>query len=275
MRAVAAPAAVWAVVKADGYGHGASTVSRAALRRRVRRALRGAHCRRAWHFGEAGIEAPILILSEQPPDHAATIVANRLIPTVTTTAGVEALRAAGADAVDVHVKVDTGMHRVGAAPSDVPALVAAIEVAAPRLRLGGDVHPPRRRRRAGRIPTRPGNSRCFDEVLGVLLARRRRRRARRQLGGHPRPSRGAAVVRSRRHRRVRRLTRPWCRRPRRRPPSGAVAACAGLLREAARRGVPAVVRTAPPTHCRRDTSRPSPSATPTESGAASRPTATS
>ena len=139
LRAAAAPAPVWAVVKADGYGHGAVAVSRAALEAGCE-GLCVALTEEGVALRQAGIDAPILILSEQPTDHAATIVANRLIPTVTTMDAVHALAAAGADrvdGVDVHVKVDTGMHRVGAAPSDVPALVAAIAAETPRLRLAG------------------------------------------------------------------------------------------------------------------------------------------
>jgi alanine racemase len=136
LRRAAAPAGVWVVVKADGYGHGAVAVSRAAL---------GAGCAglcvaltsEGVALRQAGIDAPILILSEQPAEHAAAIVSHRLTPTVTTIGGVDALAATGSRDVGVHIKVDTGMHRVGAAPADVAALVAAVERAAPRLRLSG------------------------------------------------------------------------------------------------------------------------------------------
>lgn len=155
LRQLAAPAGLWAVVKADGYGHGAVAVATAALAAGadglcVALASEGAVLR------DAGIDAPILVLSEQPSSLAAAIVRYDLTPTVATFAGVEALgaaaRAAGravdvhADgrAIDaravaaavagatgsslgVHLKVDTGMHRTGAAPADVPALVDLID----------------------------------------------------------------------------------------------------------------------------------------------------
>jgi alanine racemase len=136
LRAAAAPAGVWAVVKADGYGHGAATVSRAALDAGCA-GLCVALTSEGVALRQAGIDAPILVLSEQPADHAAAIVGHHLTPTVTTIDGVEALAATGARDVGVHIKVDTGMHRIGAAPVDVADLVAAVERAAPGLRLAG------------------------------------------------------------------------------------------------------------------------------------------
>jgi alanine racemase len=129
LREAAAPAAVWAVVKADGYGHGAAPVARAALD-----AGAGGLCVALTSEGIAlrsvGIVGvPILVLSEQPAADAADIVGRGLIPTVYSTAAVDAL-AAAARAVGVvlpvHVKVDTGMHRVGAAPDALAGLVAQI-----------------------------------------------------------------------------------------------------------------------------------------------------
>jgi alanine racemase len=135
LRKAAAPAGVWAVVKADAYGHGAVAVGVAALEAGcdglcVALTAEGVALRRA------GITAPILVLSEQPPEHAATIVAHDLTPTVTTVEAIDALAAVG-HGTGVHVKVDTGMHRVGATPADVPALIAHIEAAGPAVRLAG------------------------------------------------------------------------------------------------------------------------------------------
>jgi alanine racemase len=140
LRVAAAPAEVWAVVKADGYGHGAAEVSRAALTAGaaglcVALAAEGVALR------HAGITAPILVLSEQPPEAAAEIVAHDLIATVSTVAGVEALAAAaasgGVSGQRVHVKVDTGMHRVGVRPQDIAGLVGGIADHSPSLRLDG------------------------------------------------------------------------------------------------------------------------------------------
>jgi alanine racemase len=123
-----APAAVCAVVKADGYGHGAVPVARTAL-------AAGAGWLAVALPGEgaalraAGIDAPVLLLSEPGPEWDDVVAAN-LRPTLYTQRGVEetakAVARAGAPPLPVHVKVDTGMHRVGAAPEHVPELVAAV-----------------------------------------------------------------------------------------------------------------------------------------------------
>jgi alanine racemase len=140
LRVAAAPAEVWAVVKADGYGHGAVEVARAALT-----AGAGGLCVALASEGVqlrgAGIVAPILVLSEQPPEVAADLVANDLIATVYTADAIDQLAAAVIDGSAgthrVHVKVDTGMHRVGARPDDVAGLVARIDGHAPALTLDG------------------------------------------------------------------------------------------------------------------------------------------
>jgi alanine racemase len=140
LRVAVAPADVWAVVKADGYGHGAIEVSRTALTAGaaglcVALVSEGVDLRRA------GIDAPILVLSEQPPEVLGDLVAHDLIATVSTAHGVDSLAAAVIDGAvsthRVHVKVDTGMHRVGARPEEVPALVARIAGLAPTLVLDG------------------------------------------------------------------------------------------------------------------------------------------
>ncbi|MDJ0771002.1 MAG: alanine racemase, partial [Ilumatobacter sp.] len=136
LRSASSPAAVWAVVKADGYGHGAVDVAGAALDAGAA-GLCVALTAEGVVLREAGIDAPILVLSEQPVDHAATLVEHRLTPTVYTLAGVDALTAAGASDLPVHVKIDTGMQRVGAAPADSLAVVQRVVSAAPALRLEG------------------------------------------------------------------------------------------------------------------------------------------
>ncbi|MDQ1461418.1 MAG: alanine racemase, partial [Actinomycetota bacterium] len=66
LRALVAPAALCAVVKADGYGHGAVEVSRAAMEAGADR-LAVALVEEGVHLRDAGIEAPILVLSEPVP----------------------------------------------------------------------------------------------------------------------------------------------------------------------------------------------------------------
>jgi alanine racemase len=141
-RAIAAAAPhsiVCAVVKADGYGHGAVPVAWAALAGGADW-LAVALVEEGHELRRAGIDAPILVLSEPPPDVMPEALEARLTPTLYTDAGIDAaiaaVRAAGAATWAVHLKVDTGMHRVGADPADVVALASRV-VAAPELELQG------------------------------------------------------------------------------------------------------------------------------------------
>jgi alanine racemase len=130
LQAYAAPAQLLAVVKANGYGHGAVPVARAALDAGatwlgIARVEEGVQLR------DAGIDAPIMLLSEPAPRVAHTVVAHRLTTVVYTEPGIDALAKAVADdgralPLDVHLKVDTGMHRVGCAPDDAVALAAHV-----------------------------------------------------------------------------------------------------------------------------------------------------
>lgn len=140
IQAAVGTSAVWAVVKADAYGHGAVSVARAALEAGaaglcVALVQEGAELRRA------GIGAPILVLSEQPAEQHAAIIENRLIPTLSSLGSVESAATAAAAmgqvrVHDVQIKVDTGMNRAGAAPGDVVAIADAI-AASGQLRLQG------------------------------------------------------------------------------------------------------------------------------------------
>jgi len=127
-----------AIVKADGYGHGAVEVSRAVLEEGV------AYLGVAW-IGEArqlrsaGITAPILLLSEPARETASEIVTLNVTQTVYTDSFVEALALAAEIAgktVCVHVKVDTGMGRIGVQPENACALIRKIKTF-PGLKLEG------------------------------------------------------------------------------------------------------------------------------------------
>jgi alanine racemase len=137
---VAAPASLLAVVKADAYGHGAIPVARAVLDAGAAW-LGVALVEEGTALRRAGIDAPILLLSEPPAEAAGAVVAAGLTPVVYTEPGIEALAKGVADTaaeapLPVHVKVDTGMHRVGCPPARVDALVDAI-AARPELALQG------------------------------------------------------------------------------------------------------------------------------------------
>ena len=123
-----APVQVWAVVKANGYGHGSVPVAQAALAGGAT-GLCVAIVDEGVALRRAGITAPILLLSEQPPELSDLIVGYQLTPTVTTTRGAAVLAASAAAAdqtINVHIKVDTGMHRVGVAPNETVSLASFI-----------------------------------------------------------------------------------------------------------------------------------------------------
>lgn len=138
LRAASAPAQLMAVVKADGYGHGAVPVARAALEAGATW-LGVAMVDEAVVLRDHGIEEPILVLSEPRPGEMATAIDQRVRLAVYTEAGIAAAAAAAEVAgavLPVHLKVDTGMRRVGAAPEETPTLAAAIG-AQPALDLEG------------------------------------------------------------------------------------------------------------------------------------------
>ena len=134
LKRLAAPAALCAVVKADAYGHGSVPVARAALEGGAAW-LAVALVEEGVILRDAGIVAPVLVLSEPTPEAMAVVVERGLTPTLYTPHGADAAAraaAAAATVLEVHVKVDTGMHRVGAHPADVASLVGAVD-AAPSL----------------------------------------------------------------------------------------------------------------------------------------------
>ena len=108
-------AALMAVVKANGYGHGSVPVAKAALAAGAAW-LGVALVEEGIALREADIAAPILVLSEFPEGSEADALAAGLTPTLCTAAGLARLRAAAKAALKVHVKVDTGMHRIGVWP---------------------------------------------------------------------------------------------------------------------------------------------------------------
>ncbi len=112
-----APAAVCAVVKADAYGHGDVPVAEAALEAGAD-LLAVALVEEGARLREAGIDTNVLLLSEPPLGDVPEIVRWGLTPTVYRREFVEALAETASRPIPVHVKVDTGMHRVGATPEE-------------------------------------------------------------------------------------------------------------------------------------------------------------
>jgi alanine racemase len=135
LRALAGGAELCAVVKAQAYGHGPVRAADAALNGGATW-LGVALVEEGVALRAAGITDPVLVLSEPPHDDDTwtTVTRHRLTPTVYTQGAVDAAAkavvAAGGDPLPVHVKVDTGMHRVGAAPDEAIELACAIDARA-------------------------------------------------------------------------------------------------------------------------------------------------
>ena len=134
---VAAPARLCAVVKADGYGHGAVPAARAALAGGASW-LAVATADEAAALRAAGLSAPLLVLGALSDEELDVALAAGADVVAWREGFVRALaahpRAAG---TGVHVKLDTGMGRLGTRDAAEATRTAAAVAAAPRLRLAG------------------------------------------------------------------------------------------------------------------------------------------
>jgi len=124
--AAVSPARVCAVVKADAYGHGDVPVAEAA-REAGAEWLAVALVAEGARLREAGVEGPILLLSEPFPEDAPEVVRWELTPAVYRESFVDALAEVAPAGYPTHLKVDTGMHRVGASPEIAGRVAALIE----------------------------------------------------------------------------------------------------------------------------------------------------
>ena len=144
-------ARLMAVVKADGYGHGAVPCARVALQNGADM-LAVARLPEALALRQAGFEVPILIFGYTPPVLAHQLTAHSLTQTVwsvPTAAALSAAASAAGKRIKVHLKVDTGMGRLGLLPdamrpsaAGLPPSTDALEeirtmVALPGLELEG------------------------------------------------------------------------------------------------------------------------------------------
>ncbi len=158
-----APSSVWAVVKANGYGHGAITVSRAAVAGGAS-GLAVALVHEAVELRHAGIESRILVL-RQPHEQYETLLDANAEAMVYRSESIDALGAAAQQRgviSRVHLKVDTGMRRVGAEPSSAEALIARIQQH-PNLQLVGVAT----HFATADIPGHPGIAQQSDEFASV------------------------------------------------------------------------------------------------------------
>ena len=138
LRDLAGGRPVWPAVKADAYGHGAVAVARALVARGCD-TLCVAHSVEAEELAMAGVRARFLLMSAALPEASEAIVAHGFEPALCTRESAEALAAAAARAgrrVDVHVKVDTGMGRIGVRPDELAGFLAFCRTL-PGLRVRG------------------------------------------------------------------------------------------------------------------------------------------
>jgi len=104
-----------AVVKADGYGHGAVPVAKISLNNGADN-LGVATIQEGIELREAGIKVPILIFGWTPDEYAEYLPKYKLTQTVFSFTQAERLSSAVkkiGEQVDVHLKIDTGMNRLG------------------------------------------------------------------------------------------------------------------------------------------------------------------
>jgi alanine racemase len=135
--AVGAKAGIWGVIKADAYGHGAVPVARAL--EPLCNALAVSLVEEGLELRGAGIRAPIIVLGAYYNMHQADVLSARLTPVIYDLGDLERFAAAASRRgrrADVHVKIDTGMGRLGLAPEELPSALQALR-ACPSLRLAG------------------------------------------------------------------------------------------------------------------------------------------
>src|SRR5579859_6196168 len=130
VRRYAQSAKIWGVLKADAYGHGAPAVARTLERAKID-GFCVALLEEGIELREAGIAAPILVMGGHYGGAHEEVLARGLVPVIGDLKQVDAfarvVRSGAAEGpVDVHLKVDTGMGRLGVTMRELPALVSKL-----------------------------------------------------------------------------------------------------------------------------------------------------
>lgn len=131
---------ILAVVKANGYGCGAVQVSRAALQIPEVKGLAVATPEEAVELRDAGIEGMILVLGPIPAEACEAMAVRRVSIAVASNKGIEAAKRAGESlgvSVPVHLKIETGMGRVGVEPGPELAAMLALVKDSPSVGVEG------------------------------------------------------------------------------------------------------------------------------------------
>ncbi|HEQ71966.1 MAG TPA: alanine racemase [Spirochaetia bacterium] len=131
-------------VKANAYGHGAVTIARTALSEGVY-ALGVATVGEGIELREVGLTARILLLSLPSPAEFSDLIRHDLSPFVADETTITLLEKGAAQRqkrVPVHLKVDTGMGRIGCRPDEAPRLAARIHASSGLTLAGVATHFP-------------------------------------------------------------------------------------------------------------------------------------
>ncbi|MBL8023372.1 MAG: alanine racemase [Elusimicrobia bacterium] len=123
-----------AVVKSDGYGHGAAAIGRVALQNGADD-LAVTYLDEALGLREAGLTAPLLVMGPVDPRDAKCVAEEKLSVMVDNRQMLTALGRTGCP-VNIHLELEMGMHRWGISPGDLVDLAQRVR-AAPNLRLEG------------------------------------------------------------------------------------------------------------------------------------------
>lgn len=130
---------VWGVLKADGYGHGAPAVART-LERAGIDGICVALLEEAVELRDAGIRAPILVMGGNYGHGWGELLCRNLTPVIYDQGQIEALarevRLYDLPPISVHLKVDTGMSRLGVRHDELPGMLEFLR-SLPQIRLVG------------------------------------------------------------------------------------------------------------------------------------------
>ncbi|MBC8288180.1 MAG: alanine racemase [Nitrospinae bacterium] len=129
---------IMAVIKADGYGHGALPCARIAVDSGADYLGAGV-IEEGIELRESGLDTPTLILGSIFPDEAEDLVRHDLATILCTAPLAQALSKEAVKqnkSVSVHIKVDTGMNRLGISPENLPGLLDQIRNL-PNLKIEG------------------------------------------------------------------------------------------------------------------------------------------
>lgn len=131
---------ILAVVKADAYGHGALPIAQYLSQNLAKPPLWAvAFLEEAIVLRKGSISGPIVLMTGAPHEQVDDIVAHQLSPVIFDDATLQALSRAAVSAekeITVHVKIDTGMGRLGILPSNALPFIEAV-TKAPGVRLDG------------------------------------------------------------------------------------------------------------------------------------------